>query len=352
MNRPRGTRLISPAFAKAEAGMAQKIVAITGASAGIGRAAARAFAERGYGVGLIARDTERLEAACREVQSAGGSALAAPADVADAEAVDRAAEHIERSLGLIDVWVNAAMATVFAPFHLITPDEYRRVTEVTYLGFVHGTMAALKRMRPRGRGAIVQVGSALGKRSAPLQSAYCGAKSAIRAFTDSIRSELIHDNVDVHLTTVMMPALNTPLFDWARNKMRQRPQPLPPIFQPEVAARAIVFAAEHPGRREIYVGRSTVEAIFANAIAPGLLDHVMAKKGYSGQLTHEEEAPNRPDNLFEPVRDQHGAHGRFDQQAGYRSPQLWLTEHRGLAAALGLGLLALSAGVPLARRRS
>lgn len=332
--------------------MVHKVVAITGASAGIGRATARAFAARGYKVGLIARGTERLEAACRDVDAAGGSGLVTPADVSDAEAVDRAAEHIERNLGPIDVWVNAAMATVFAPFHLITPGEYRRATEVTYLGFVHGTMAALKRMRPRRRGAIVQVGSALGYRSVPLQSAYCGAKAAIRAFTDSIRSELIHDGIGVHLTTVNMPALNTPQFDWARNKMRQRPQPLPPIFQPEVAARAIVLAAEGPHRREIDVGRSTVQAIFGNMIAPGLLDRLLAKKGYSGQLTDEEEAPNRPDNLFEPVRGDHqGAHGRFDRRATYRSPELWLVEHRGMAAALGLALLVAGA-VPLLARRS
>jgi short-subunit dehydrogenase len=331
--------------------MAQKVIAITGASAGIGRATARAFAARGHKVGLIARGTERLEAARREVDAAGGSGLVAAADVSEADAVDRAAELIERNLGPIDVWVNAAMATVFAPFHLVAPDEYRRATEVTYLGFVHGTMAALKRMRPRGRGTVVQVGSALAYRSVPLQSAYCGAKAAIRAFTDSIRSELMHDGVGVHLTIVNMPALNTPQFDWARNKMRHRPQPLAPIFQPEVAARAIVLASERPRRREIYVGRSTLEAVFGNMVAPGLLDRLMAKKGYSGQLTDEEEPPNRPDNLFQPVRgDHHGAHGRFDRRATYHSPQLWLAEHRGTAAVLGLALLVAGA-VPLFARR-
>jgi len=333
--------------------MTQRTVAITGASAGIGRAAARAFAAAGDRVGLIARGTERLEATRREVDAAGGAGLAAPADVSDAEAVDRAAEYVERNLGPIDVWVNAAMVTVFAPFHMIAPHEYRRATEVTYLGFVHGTMAALKRMRPRGRGTIVQVGSALAYRSVPLQSAYCGAKAAIRAFTDSIRSELIHDGVGINLTTVNMPALNTPQFDWARNKMRRRPQPVPPIFQPEVAARAIVLAAEQPWRREIHVGRSTLQAIFGNMIAPGLLDRLLAKKGYSGQLTAEEEPPGRPDNLFEPVHDGHAAHGRFDERASYRSPELWLSEHRGIATALGLGLLALVAGgAHLITRRS
>lgn len=331
--------------------MMQKTVAITGASAGIGRATARAFATRGYKVGLIARDTERLQAACREVDASGGAGIAAPADVSDAEAVDRAAELIERELGPIDVWVNAAMATVFSPFHMIAPGEYRRATEVTYLGFVHGTMAALKRMRPRGRGAIVQVGSALAYRSVPLQAPYCGAKAAIRAFTDSIRSELIHDGVGVQLTIVNMPALNTPQFDWARNKMHHRPQPLPPIFQPEVAARAILLAVDRPGRREIYVGRSTLEAIFGNMIAPGLLDRLMAKKGYTGQLTGEEEPSERPDNLFQPVRGDHGAHGRFDRRATYRSPELWLAEHRGMALALGLTVLAAGA-IPLIARRS
>jgi NAD(P)-dependent dehydrogenase (short-subunit alcohol dehydrogenase family) len=340
-------------IAEVEVGMQHRTVVITGASAGIGRAAARAFATRGYRVGLIARATERLEAACREVDARGGRGLAAPADVADAEAVDRAAEQIERTLGPIDVWVNAAMATVFAPFHLVTPEEYRRATEVTYLGFVHGTMAALKRMRPRSRGTILQVGSALGYRSVPLQSAYCGAKAAIRAFTDSIRCELIHDGIGVRLTTVNMPAVNTPQFDWARNKMRHRAQPLAPIFQPEVAARAILLAAERPGRREIDVGRSTVQAIVGNKVAPGLLDRLLARKGYSGQLTHEEELPQRPDNLFEPVPSDHRAHGRFDQRASERSPELWLSEHRGITAALTVGLVVLVAGaVPLLARRS
>jgi NAD(P)-dependent dehydrogenase (short-subunit alcohol dehydrogenase family) len=332
--------------------MVEKTVVITGASAGIGRAAARAFAAHGYRVGLIARDTDRLAATCREVDAGGGRGLAAPADVSDAEAVDRAAEHIERNLGPIDVWVNAAMATVFAPFHLVAPFEYRRATEVTYLGFVHGTMAALKRMRPRKRGSIVQVGSALGYRSVPLQSAYCGAKAAIRGFTDSIRSELIHDGIGIHLTTVNMPAVNTPQFDWARNKLRQRPQPVPPIFQPEVGARAILLAAERPGRREIDVGRSTVQAILGNMVAPGLLDRLLARKGYSGQLTDEEEPAGRPDNLFHPVRTDLRAHGRFDQRASEHSPELWLTAHRGLAAALAVGAVLLFAGaVPLLARR-
>jgi short-subunit dehydrogenase len=329
--------------------MSKNVVVITGASAGVGRATARAFAASGAKIGLIARGVERLEATAREVEAAGGEALVVPADVADAEAVERAAERVERSFGLIDVWVNAALATVFAPFHLIAPDEYRRATEVTYLGFVHGTMAALKRMRTRDSGTIVQVGSALAYRSVPLQAAYCGAKAAIRAFTDSIRSELIHDRSKVHITMVQMPALNTPQFDWARNKLRWRPQPLPPIFQPEVAARAIVFAAS-AGRREIYVGGPTVQAVFANMIAPGLLDRLLAKKGYSGQLTGDAEPPGRPDNLFDAVPGDHAAHGRFDQRAKSRSLELLLTRNRD-AVVLALGILALIAAGGLVPRR-
>ncbi len=328
--------------------MSQQVVVITGAGAGLGRAAARAFAATGCKVGLIARGLQRLEAAAREVRAAGGEALVVPADVADAEAIDRAAEQVERALGPIDVWVNAAMATVFAPFHLVSPEEYRRATEVTYLGFVHGTMAALKRMRPRNRGTIVQVGSALAYRSVPLQSAYCGAKAAIRGFTDSIRSELIHDGVAVHVTMVQMPALNTPQFDWARNKLRHRPQPLPPIFQPEVAARAIVYAAS-ARRREVYVGGPTVKAILVNMIAPGLLDRLLARKGYEGQLTGELETPGRLDNLFDPAPNPRAAHGRFDARARSRSLELWTTEHRK-AVALGACLLAMAAGLRVARR--
>ncbi len=327
--------------------MAKRVVVVTGASAGVGRATASAFGQNGCRVALLARSADRLAAAAREVKAAGGEGLAVPVDMADAEAVDEAAERIERSLGPIDVWVNAAMATVFAPFHLVTPAEYRRATEVTYLGFVYGTMAALKRMRARNRGTIVQVGSALAYRSVPLQSAYCGAKAAIRGFTDSIRSELIHDKLDIHITMVQMPALNTPQFDWARNKMPRRPQPLPPIFQPEVAARAIVFASA-ARRREVYVGGPALRAIFANMVAPGLLDRMLAKKGYTGQLTDERETPGRADNLFAPAHDPHGTHGRFDARATDRSLQLWLTEHRGWMA-LAVGALAL-AGIASAPR--
>jgi len=246
-------------------------VVITGASAGVGRATAHAFAVQGAQIGLIARGTQGLQASAAEVEKGGGKALTLPLDVADPDAVEAAAQRVEDRLGPIDIWVNCAMATIFAPFHRISPDEYRRATEVTYLGFVYGTMAALKRMRARNRGTIVQVGSALSYRAIPLQSAYCGAKFAIRGFTDSLRTELLHDGVDVNLVMVQMPALNTPQFDWARNKMSRRPQPVPPIFQPEIAAEAIVYAA-HSRRREVWVGGSSVQAIVANKFFPGLLD--------------------------------------------------------------------------------
>ena len=260
-----------------------KVVVITGSSAGVGRATAREFAKHGCSVGLIARDQQRLDEAAVEMRELGVAAAAQSADVADYAAVDRAATQIEQELGPIDIWVNNAMATIFAPFERITPEEFRRGTEVTYLGQVHGTMVALSRMRPRNQGTIVNVGSALAYRAIPLQSAYCGAKFAVRGFTDSLRTELLHDGVNVHLTMVHLPAVNTPQFDWALNKMGKRPQPVPPIFQPEVPARAIVFAAFHH-RREVWVGMPTVKTILANRVAPGLLDRLLAKVGYSGQL--------------------------------------------------------------------
>jgi short-subunit dehydrogenase len=321
--------------------MAETVV-ITGASAGVGRATAHAFAARGARIGLIARGTQGLEAAAAEVEKMGGKALVLPLDVADAAALDAAADQVENHFGPIDIWVNCAMATIFAPFHRISPDEYRRATEVIYLGFVYGTMAALKRMRPRNRGTIVQVGSALSYRAVPLQSPYCGAKFAIRGFTQSLHSELLHDGVDIHLTMVQMPALNTPQFDWARNKMSRRPQPVPPIFQPEIVADAIVYAA-HSRRREVWVGRSSVQAIVATKIFPGLLNRYLAKAGYSGQLTSEPADPNRTDNLFTPVPGDPGTHGRFDSRATASSPQLWATEHRNALVAGGLGLAAFIA---------
>ena len=330
-------------------------VVITGASAGIGRATAHAFAAQGARIGLIARGTQALQAAAAEVEKRGGKPLALPLDVADPDAVEAAADRVEDHFGAIDIWVNCAMATIFAPFHRITPEEYRRATEVTYLGFVYGTMAALKRMRPRNRGTIVQVGSALSYRAIPLQSAYCGAKFAIRGFTDSLRSELMHDGVDIHLVMVQMPALNTPQFDWARNKMSRRPQPVPPIFQPEVAADAIVYAA-HSRRREVWVGRSSVQAILANKLVPRLLDRYLASAGYSGQLTDEPADPSQPDNLFDPVPGDPGMHGRFDARASAASAQLWATKHRsavlGTGLAVGAFVAALLVGTrPLARQQ-
>jgi short-subunit dehydrogenase len=328
-------------------------VVITGASAGIGRATAHAFAARRAQIGLIARESEALEGAAAEVERGGGKALPLPLDVADPNAVEAAAEQVERRFGPVDIWINCAMATIFAPFHRISPEEYRRATEVTYLGFVYGTMAALKRMRPRNRGTIVQVGSALAYRAIPLQSAYCGAKFAIRGFTESLRTELIHDGVDVHLVIVQMPAVNTPQFDWARNKMSRRPQPVPPIYQPEVAADAIVYAA-HSRRREVWVGGSTVQAILANKLFPGLLDRYLAKKGYTGQLTDETVDPNRADNLFAPVQEDPGTHGRFDDRASTASMQLWATKHRSALIGAGLAMAGFAAtmllgGKPLAR---
>ncbi|RYI33037.1 MAG: SDR family NAD(P)-dependent oxidoreductase [Acetobacteraceae bacterium] len=288
-----------------------KIVVITGAGAGIGRAAATEFARQGYDVALLSRDPHRLEHAAAELRRFGVRALPIPTDVADAVAVDAAAARVERDLGPIEVWVNVAMATVFAPVSALTPEEVLRGTQVTYLGQVHGMMAALQHMRPRNRGTIVNVGSALAYRSVPLQSVYCGAKFAIRGFTDSLRSELIHDGCDVHLTMVDLPAVNTPQFDWSLNKMGRKAQPVPPIYQPEVPARAIVFAATHR-RRQVWVGFPTVVAILANRIAPGLVDRYLAKSGYSGQVTDVPLADDAPSNLFEPVPGAYGAHGRFD----------------------------------------
>jgi short-subunit dehydrogenase len=292
-------------------------------------------------VGLIARDRGRLERAADELRTLGVRAEPQVADVADFRALDQAASQIERELGAIDVWVNNAMATIFAPVHMITPEEFRRSTEVTYLGQVHGTMIALSRMRPRNRGTIVNVGSALAYRAIPLQSAYCGAKFAVRGFTDSLRSELLHDGVNVHLTMVHLPAVNTPQFDWALNKLPQRPQPVPPIFQPEVPARAIVFAAFHH-RREVWVGMPTLKTILANRIAPGLLDHLLAKLGYSGQLTHEAKPAGAPANLFDTVSGPYGAHGRFDSRAKETSWEFFTSRHRNaLLGGLAIATLAL-----------
>jgi NAD(P)-dependent dehydrogenase (short-subunit alcohol dehydrogenase family) len=314
-----------------------KVVVVTGAGAGVGRATAREFAHNGCDIGLIGRDPDRLEKAAEELRGFGRRAVAVPCDVADAEAVEKAADKIEQELGPIDVWVNNAMATVFAPVSDMTPAEYKRATEVTYLGTVHGTMSALKRMKPRQGGVIVNVGSALAYRSIPLQSAYCAAKAAIRGFTDSLRSELIHDRAHIHLTMVHLPAVNTPQFDWARDKLGTGVQPVPPIYQPEVPARAIYFAAFNP-RREVWVGFPTVMAIMANRIAPSFADWYLASSAYSGQVTHEPRAPDSPNNLFEPVKGDWAAHGRFDSKARNESWEMFTSRHRD---SIALGLAAL-----------
>jgi short-subunit dehydrogenase len=322
-----------------------KVVVVTGASAGVGRATAQAFGKRGDSVALLARSEEGLHAAGEEVESAGGRPLVIPTDVADAEQVEAAAARTERELGPIDVWVNDAMTTVFAPFKEMGAEEYRRATEVTYLGYVWGTMAALKRMLPRDRGTVVQVGSALAYRAIPLQAAYCGAKFAIRGFTDSIRTELIHDKSNVHITMVQLPAVNTPQFNWCKTRLPNHPQPVPPIYQPEVPAEAIVWAAEHR-RRELWVGKSAVKAIVGNKLAPALADRYLGKTGYRSQQTQEPVSGDRPSNLYEPVSGMHATHGSFDGQATDSSPQLWLSEHRALvagAAAAGLAGVALLA---------
>ncbi|HVS77587.1 MAG TPA: SDR family oxidoreductase [Steroidobacteraceae bacterium] len=329
-----------------------KVVVVTGASAGVGRAAAREFARRGSDVALLARNADALESARSEVESHGRRALAIPLDMSDADAVERAAFTIESQLGPIDVWVNNAMVTVFSPVALLRPEEVRRVTEVTYLGTVNGTLSALRRMTSRGRGTIVQVGSALAYRSIPLQAPYCGAKSAIRGFTDSLRTELLHSGSRVRVTMVQMPALNTPQFDWCRARVSRRPQPVPPIFEPEVAARAIVWAARHP-RREIFVGGSTVAAIWGNRLAAPLLDRYLARSAYQAQLAPEPIEPDRRDNLWQTVPGDHGARGRFTDRASDSSRELWLTTHRGLlltACAAGAGLAWLAAAAARSRR--
>ena len=327
--------------------MSSEVVVITGASAGVGRATARRFASAAARIGLIARGREGLEATAREIERAGGRALVLPLDVADADAVDGAARQVEEELGPIDVWINNAMATIFAPLADVEPDEYRRATEVTYLGTVWGTMAALRRMRRRNRGTIVQVGSALAYRGIPLQAPYCGAKHAIQGFTESLRTELLHDRSQVQVTLVHLPAHNTPQFEWGRSKMPRQPQPVPPIFQPEVAAEAIEYAAHHR-RRQIYVAWPTVKAIFGNKVAPGVLDLILAKHGYDEQQTEEPAQPGRPDNLFEPVDSDRGPHGPFDGRSIDRSWLLWANLRREW---LGLAASAALVGTALGRRR-
>jgi NAD(P)-dependent dehydrogenase (short-subunit alcohol dehydrogenase family) len=317
------------------------IVVIAGGSAGIGRATALAFARRGDRLAILARDAQRVEAACKEVREAGGIALGIAVDVADFQQVELAADRIESELGAISIWVNNVSTTVFAPAVDITPAEFKRVTEVAYLGAVHGTLAALRRMRPRNAGCIVQTGSALAYRSIPLQSAYCGAKAAVRGFTDSLRCELIHERSAIRVTMVQLPAFNTPQFDWCRNKLPRRVQPVPPIFQPELAAEAIVWAATHR-RREVWVGWPAVKAILSARLAPGLGDRLAART-YDAQQTAEA-APTAKDNLFEPVAGPFAAHGRFDSQARGSSAQWVLSKRRWMAAAVvGACVLAATA---------
>src|SRR5438034_7449148 len=285
-------------------------VVVTGASAGVGRATARKFAKKGAGVALLARGSDGLEAARKEVEELGGRALVVIVDVAHADQVEAAATQIEAELGTIDIWINNAMVSVFSPIKEMTPEEFRRVTEVTFLGCVYGTLAALKRMLPRDRGTIVQVGSALAHRSIPLQSAYCAAKHAMQGFTESLRCELIHDKSEVRVTMVQLPALNTPQFGWVKSRLPRKAQPVPPIFQPEVAAEAIYFAAHHP-RREFYVGLSSAKAIIVNKIAPGMLDHFLAHTGYDSQQYDGAEDPNRADNIRHQLQGDQCAHEAY-----------------------------------------
>ena len=329
----------------------RKVVVVTGASAGIGRAVVQRFAQDGADIGLIARGRAGLEGARSDVEAGGGRALVLPTDVGDADQVEAAAQRVEEELGPIDIWINVAMLSVFSPVKEMTADEYKRVTDVTYLGYVYGTQAALRRMLPRDRGKIVQVGSALAYRGIPLQSAYCGAKHAIQGFTESLRTELFHDGSNVTVTMVQMPAVNTPQFGWVKSRLPNKAQPVPPIFQPEVAAEAVYWAAHHQ-RRELDVGMSTVIAIWGNKFFAGLGDRYLAKTGFKSQQTSQPENPDRPNNLWEPVDNErdHGAHGTFGNKASSRSPQLRINMVRDRLAwgALALGGVALAA--QLARR--
>ncbi len=330
--------------------MSPEVVVITGASGGIGRATATAFAARGAKVALVARGQAGLDAAAADVRAAGGEALVLPADVADPAALEALADRVEDELGPIGVWVNDAFTSVFAPFEKITAEEYKRVTEVSYLGYVYGTMTALRRMKPRDRGVVVQVGSALAYRGIPLQTAYCGAKHAIQGFHEALRCELLHEKSGVRVTMVQMPAVNTPQFSWVLSRLPRHAQPVPPIYQPEVAARAVVHAADHPGRREYWVGATTAATLAANAVAPGLLDRYLGRTGFDSQQTQQPRDPDAPENLWEPAdadRD-FGAHGAFDDRSHPRSAQLWASQHHGaVAAAAGL---AGAAAVALWRR--
>lgn len=328
--------------------MKNEVVVVTGASAGLGRAIARQFGSNGANVGLLARGVDGLEGAKREIEASGGKALVLPTDVADPDAMEQAAAAVEREFGPIDIWVNNAMASVFSSVKEMEPKEYKRVTEVTYLGVVYGTLCALKRMLPRDKGTIVQVGSALAYRSIPLQSAYCAAKHAIAGFTDSLRCELIHDHSNIRLTMVQMPALNTTQFGWVKSRLKHKAQPVPPIFEPEVGAHAVYWAA-HNDRREVYVGSPTVAAIVGNKIAPGLLDHYLGRTGFKSQQTNEPEDPNRPNNLWSPVPGDHGARGTFTNRAHAKSYELEASLNRRWIVA-AIGAITAAGGYYLASR--
>jgi NAD(P)-dependent dehydrogenase (short-subunit alcohol dehydrogenase family) len=323
-------------------------VVVTGASAGIGRAVAVAYGARGATVGLIARGETGLASAAQEVERAGGTAVVLPLDVADADEVAAAVDRMEREVGPIDVWVNVAFTSVFAPFDQIRPAEFRRATEVTYLGYVYATQAVLPRMKARDRGVIVHVGSALAYRGIPLQTAYCGAKHAIQGFHEALRCELLHEKSNVHVTMVQMPAVNTPQFSWVLSRLPRHPQPVPPIYQPETVARNVLYAADHPRRREYWVGASTAVTLAANALAPGLLDRYLARTGFDSQQTQEPHDPDAPANLFTPADGDRGRnfgmHGIFGARTISRDPQLWASRHHGAVAAAVLAALAGSVG--------
>lgn len=319
-----------------------EVVVVTGASAGIGRAVAHAFARRGAHIGLIARAEESLNEAREEVEALGGKAIVVPADVSHPDEVEAAADAVEGALGPIDIWVNDAMVSVFAPFKEMDLNDFKRVTEVTYLGYVNGTHVALKRMLPRDSGTIVQVGSALAYRGIPLQSAYCGAKHAIQGFTESVRTELWHDGSKVGIIMVQMPAVNTPQFRWVKNLLPHKAQPVPPIYQPEVAAEAVYYAAHHPYRRELWVGASTAVVLTLNKFMPKIGDWYLSRTGYKSQQTSEPRNPRRPNNLYEPQPQMAGTHGDFDSRSYKSSPELWLTMNR---RKLGVATSAVAAGL-------
>lgn len=328
----------------------EKIVVVTGASGGIGRASAIAFGQCGATVALIARGEAGLAGAASDVEAAGGRAHTYQVDTSDAAALDETAGRIEQEVGPIDVWVNVAFTSVFAPFWEIKPEEFKRVTEVSYLGYVYGTMTALRLMRPRNAGTIVQVGSTLAYRGIPLQSAYCGAKHGIQGFNESLRCELLHERSKIHTTMVQMPAVNTPQFSWVLSRLPKKAQPVPPIYEPEVAAQGVLYAAAHPQRREYWVGGSTMLTLIGNAVAPGLLDRYLAKTGFSSQQTKENRDPDQPENLWEPAdtATDFGPHGRFDAVAKPASKQLWASQHHGLIFSVGAGAALISSAAAFA----